>query len=97
MRFIVLLRPALCAALAVIVLQAFVPPTVTACPFCDGDQTGVNEVKAGIFNECFWPRVAAILAPFPVLAGIVALIYFGLPGFFCAPNRPTDSAGPYGG
>ena len=52
--------------------------SASACPFCH-PPTGVNQVKAGIFNDTFWPRAAAVLAPFPILAGIVAFIYFGPP------------------
>ena len=53
--------------------------TVNACPFCH-TPSGVNEVKAGIFNETFWVRTAAVLAPFPIFAGIIAFIYFGPAG-----------------
>lgn len=60
---------------------AAVAPTAAACPFCDGGPDGVNEVRDGVFDENFWPRVAATVAPFPVLAGVVALIYFGPPTF----------------
>ena len=51
---------------------------VLACPFCNGT-LGVNEVRDGIFNAYFWPRLLAVVAPFPILAGIVALIYLGKP------------------
>jgi hypothetical protein len=54
-----------------------------ACPWCDGGPSGINQVKAEILNEEFWMRAAAVLAPFPVLGGIVALIYFG------PPRRPS--------
>jgi hypothetical protein len=71
-----------------LLLVAFAPlalvvfaPAASGCPFCDGGPSGVNEVREGIFDDTFWPRVAATLAPFPVLAGIVALIYFGPPKF----------------
>ena len=50
-----------------------------SCPWCDGGPTGINRVKAGIFNETFLTRAAAVLAPFPIFSGIVALIYFGPP------------------
>jgi hypothetical protein len=50
-----------------------------ACPLCDGGPSGSNPVKAEIFGEWFWMRATAVLAPFPVLPGIVALIYFGPP------------------
>jgi hypothetical protein len=63
-----------------------------ACPLCDGGPSGVNEVRANIFDDSFWPRVAATAAPFPVFAGIVALIYFGPPRF----RRDRESPGPGG-
>jgi hypothetical protein len=50
-----------------------------SCPWCDGGPTEINRVKAGIFNEAFVMRAAAVLAPFPIFGGIVALIYFGPP------------------
>jgi hypothetical protein len=50
-----------------------------ACPWCDGGATGLNPVRDGIFNKTFLMRAAAVLAPFPVFTGIVALIYFGPP------------------
>jgi hypothetical protein len=65
--------------LAPLVLVAGFATKASACPFCDGGPSGVNEVREGVFDHNFWPRVAATLAPFPVLAGIVALIYFGPP------------------
>ena len=64
---------------APLVLVALFATKVMACPFCDGGPSGVNEVREGIFDGNFWPRVAATLAPFPIFAGIVALIYFGPP------------------
>jgi hypothetical protein len=47
-----------------------------SCPFCY-PPSGINQVKAEIFNETFWSRAAAVLAPFPIFAGIVAVMYFG--------------------
>ena len=64
-----------------------------ACPFCDGPD-GVNEVRDGVFDEHFWPRTAAIIAPFPVFAGIVALIYFGPPAFRRTRREPADAVDP---
>ena len=53
--------------------------SASSCPWSDGGPTGINRVKAGIFNETFVRRAVAVLAPFPVFSGIVALIYFGPP------------------
>lgn len=60
---------------------------VLACPFCEGDSSGVNRVWEGIFNDQFWTRAAAVVAPFPVLLGIVATIYFGSAGGPRPPQR----------
>jgi hypothetical protein len=49
--------------------------TANACPFCNS-QTA-DKVRAGIFNEHFIFHVVASLAPFPVLIGILLMIYFG--------------------
>lgn len=83
----------LLATLAPLVLVATCAPKASACPFCDGGPSGVNEVREGVFDHNFWPRVAATLAPFPILAGIVALIYYG-PLTFTRPQ--ADGAAPTG-
>jgi hypothetical protein len=62
-----------------------------ACPWCNGGPSGINEVKAGIFNATFWMRAAAVLAPFPLFAGIIALIYFGPPNFRVGSKREDDT------
>ncbi len=46
-----------------------------ACPFCDGGPDGVNEVRAAIFGDDFWPHVAAVLLPFPLVGGLAALLH----------------------
>lgn len=81
----------LLATLTPLMLAATFAPEASACPFCDGGPTGVNEVREGIFDDNFWPRVAAALAPFPVLAGIVALIYFGPTNFERSRSDAADS------
>lgn len=81
------MRPMTLRAMFVLVtavLLVLVPVFATkamACPFCDGGPSGVNDVREGIFDSNFWPKVAATLAPFPIFAGIVALIYFGPASF----------------
>ena len=52
-----------------------------ACPVCESE-TG-QKVRAGIFGEDFGTNVALTLSPFPVLAGLVALIYFAFPNPSC--------------
>ncbi len=80
--------------LAPLVLVAAFAPQATACPFCDGGPSGVNEVREGVFDTNFWPRVAATLAPFPILAGIVALIYFGPASFTRTRSDAANVTGP---
>lgn len=66
----------LLAALGPVLLITLLAPAVSACPFCDGGPSGDNPVRDDIFDHTFWPRLAATLAPFPILGGIVAFIYF---------------------
>jgi hypothetical protein len=61
------------AAVAVLVWGA----SALACPVCESE-TG-QKVRAGIFSEDFESNVVLTLLPFPVLAGLVALIYYGFP------------------
>ncbi len=51
--------------------------TAAACPFCQS-QTA-DKVRAGILDEDFGYHAFALAAPFPVLIGILLLIYFGPP------------------
>ena len=51
-------------------------PFAAACPFCDGGPGGVNEVRAAIFGDDFWPTVGSLLLPFPIFLGIAALLHF---------------------
>lgn len=60
--------------------------SASACPLCH-TETGVK-VRAGIFGDEFGRNVFVTLLPFPVLAGIVALIHFGFPN-----PKPLQSAG----
>jgi hypothetical protein len=46
-----------------------------ACPFCDS--VVAEQVRAGIFDSDFLYHLAASAAPFPILIGVVAYIYFG--------------------
>lgn len=83
-------RAALLLVPLVLSALAFAAPRAEACPFCGGGPEGANEVRDGVFDEHFWPRVAATAAPFPVLAGIVALIYFGPPTFRRTGREPAS-------
>ena len=52
--------------------------SAVACPFCDS--VTAERVRAGIFDFDFLYHVAATLAPFPILIGLVAFIHFsGMP------------------
>jgi hypothetical protein len=48
-----------------------------SCPVCH-TQTG-EQVRAGIFNPSFGWNLLATALPFPVFAGVVAWLYFGVP------------------
>lgn len=62
-----------------------------ACPVCESD-TG-KQVRAGIFGEEFGTNVVLTLLPFPVLAGLVAVIHFSFPNPKpAANNKPSGSA-----
>jgi len=47
-----------------------------ACPVCD--TTTGQQVRAEIFGEAFLPTLFSILAPFPVLLALIALVNFAL-------------------
>jgi hypothetical protein len=89
MRLMTLRAMLVFVTLAPLVLVVVFASKAMACPSCDGGPSGVNEVREGIFDNNFWPKVAATLAPFPIFAGIVALIYFGPPSF---KRRRSDAA-----
>lgn len=55
----------------------FWPGIALACPFCNSATS--DQVREGIFNADFGYHLAMSLAPFPILFGIVLLIYFGSP------------------
>lgn len=69
-----ILRLRYVAAVAAVSLSA---EPLWGCPLCESS-TG-QQVRAGIFNADFGSHLVSLLLPFPVLVGIVALIYFGLP------------------
>ncbi len=60
--------------------------SASACPLCH-TETG-EKVRAGIFDDEFARNVLVTLLPFPVLAGLVALIHFGFPN-----PKPSRSRG----
>ena len=45
-----------------------------ACPFCDSPTA--TKVREAIFNEDFGYHIVASLAPFPILAVVLAIIYY---------------------
>ena len=50
-----------------------------ACTVCD--TPGGEQVRDGVFNESFWPTLAGVAAPFPILLLGLAVYHFGLPEF----------------
>jgi hypothetical protein len=65
------------------VLPALFTSAAYTCPVCH-TQTG-EQVRAGIFNASFGWNLLATALPFPVFAGVVAWLYFGVPT-----QRPKD-------
>jgi len=64
-------------AAAVAALALLVPLAAGACPVCRSE-TG-RAVRAGIVDSAGAATVAALLAPFAVLAAIVLVLHFGWP------------------
>jgi hypothetical protein len=54
------------------------PVTASACPFCEGGPSGVNEVKEAIFGDGFWFNLIAASLPFVVVFAL-ALVIHGVP------------------
>ena len=46
-----------------------------ACSLCDSERA--REVRAGVFDESFGRHVAAAVAPFALLAGLIGAVHFG--------------------
>ena len=61
---------------AVLLLATFVATDAFACPFCH-PPSGVNQVKAGIFNATFFVRAAAGLHRFRYLRASLRLSITG--------------------
>ena len=51
-----------------------VSSTALACPFCASSTA--EQVQAGIFNSDFAYHLGVALAPFPILSGVLFLIYY---------------------
>ena len=51
--------------------------SVSACPVCNS-ATG-NDVRAGIFGDDFGRNLLAVVLPFVAVAGVAAVVHFGLP------------------
>lgn len=68
------------AALLFLTLSCFLlTAELHACPFCDGGESGRNEVKEIIFGPDFGRNVIYTLLPFLVFAGVGLLVHFGFP------------------
>ena len=63
-------------AMLVVAQLAFASSAV-ACPICN--TSAGDQVRAGILDENFGGTLVAVLLPFPILLGFVALIHFGWP------------------
>ena len=69
------MRRILLAIVTCIVVQGVVTSAVLGCPVCD---TGTgDQVRAGILDENFGRTLLAVLLPFPILLGVVAVIHVG--------------------
>lgn len=78
-------------SLASVILAMALGTTALACPVCD---TGTGrEVRDGLFDESFVRNVFAVVLPFPILLGVVAMIHFGWPGRR-AGNQPMQDSTP---
>lgn len=53
--------------------SSLAPAATFACTVCDSG-TG-QQVRAGISNEHFWPTLLGVIAPFPVMLLVIALIH----------------------
>ena len=82
---------AVCAAVWIAV-QSAVVSSLSACPVCD---TGTGEqVRAGIMDQNFGRTLIAVLLPFPILLGVVAMIHYGWPSARRERNHPSSHGGP---
>lgn len=50
----------------------------TACPLCESERA--DDVRAGLVDEDLGRNLAATVAPFVTLAGLVAAVRFGTAG-----------------
>ena len=76
-------------SVAAIVLWLPAPRVAWACTVCDSDAS--EHVRTAIFNDQFWPTLAAVAAPFPVLLLAVAVYHVGLPTFGKARVASSDA------
>ena len=84
------MRRSVLTFMAGLAVHAVAASVASACPACD---TGTGEqVRAGIFDEDFGRTVVAVLLPFPILLGLVAVIHFGWPRPR-PPGQPGQSDG----
>lgn len=75
-----------------VVVPFLLTSPATACPLCESE-TG-RQVREGIFDDDFGNKVVLTLIPFPVLIGVVALIYFGPPDLRRFRRNVADPSGP---
>jgi hypothetical protein len=65
--------------LGFLVLGAVSAVAVRACPFCDSSQA--VEVRAGLADDITPTTLAAVAAPFVIVASVISVVHFGLPNW----------------
>jgi hypothetical protein len=79
--------------LAAVALLPLLPAIASACAVCDSELG--RQVRAGVFNSDFVPRVLAVLAPFPLFLVAIGLVRFALPILMAPPARQSGAKGKY--
>ena len=64
------------AFLLLLLVSGLQPAIALACPFCDGDPSGINPVKEAIFDEGFWFYLLAAALPFVLLLGVALVLLY---------------------
>ncbi len=62
-----------------IVLLGTISPAARACPLCDSSQA--VDVRAGLVDDFTPTTLAAVVAPFVIVAGIISMVHFGVPNW----------------
>ena len=70
-------------ALAALLLGHVFAAEAWACPVCDS--ATADQVRAGLSEDLTPTTLAAVAAPFAVIAGVVSLVHFGPPSCWSRP------------